>query len=244
MERYWPRKAPGLPPGQRLLTELPRFSDQPGRPPPAPVEPVELGITAPGWAGLTLGWDEIVALGPRTRPSDLHCVTTWTYRGLAWGGVPLVELWRRLVVPRAGAHADAPFVLVRGGDGYRAVFRSEDLFAPDVLVAWTLDGRPLEPRHGAPLRLVSPSQYGYKSVKHLTRFELHRTRPPGGLGAKEHLRARVAEEERHSRLPGRLLRVPYRLVIPFVASVGERNAEPGDYRRDPPPGSARMTSPR
>ena len=85
-------------------------------------------------------------------------------------------------------------------------------------------------RHGAPLRLVSPAQYGYKNVKHVESIALRSTRPVSLLGPKEHLRARVALEERHSRIPGRLLRWPYRLAIPITVIVAERTlqGQPGN----------------
>lgn len=43
--------------------------------------------------------------------------------------------------------------------------------------------------------------------------------------SKEHLRARVALEERHPTLPNWLLRVPYRLVIAPTALLAERSLE-------------------
>lgn len=34
MTIYWPRRSDGLPPGQRLMHDMPRFTDDPFRPPP------------------------------------------------------------------------------------------------------------------------------------------------------------------------------------------------------------------
>ena len=111
-----------------------------------------------------------------------------------------------------------------GADGHQAVLCRQDVLTSGVLLALSLEGHLLDSRHGAPLRLVSPEQYGYKNVKHLVALELHDHQPPGSLGAKEHLRARVALEERHSRLPARFLRMPYRLLIPITVLVSERHA--------------------
>ena len=40
------------------------------------------------------------------------------------------------------------------------------------LLADSLDGVPLPPDHGGPLRLVVPTQLGYKSVKFVSRIEV------------------------------------------------------------------------
>ena len=44
----------------------------------------------------------------------------------------------------------------------------------DVLLAYEMDGTPLPRPHGAPVRLVIPEIYGYKSVKWVEQ----RGRPP------------------------------------------------------------------
>ena len=43
---------------------------------------------------------------------------------------------------------------------------------PRTLVAYQLNGAPLDHRHGAPARLLIPGIYGMKNVKWVTRIEL------------------------------------------------------------------------
>ena len=43
---------------------------------------------------------------------------------------------------------------------------------PQTLLALDLNGKPLEPDHGAPVRLRIPIQLGYKSAKWIQRIEL------------------------------------------------------------------------
>src|SRR3712207_9285658 len=57
---------------------------------------------------------------------------------------------------------------------YTTLFRSplQALYDDDVLVAHTYDGKPLEHDHGAPLRLLVPKRYFWKSAKFLRRLEV------------------------------------------------------------------------
>jgi DMSO/TMAO reductase YedYZ molybdopterin-dependent catalytic subunit len=218
----WPRRAPGLPPGQRRLDSFPRFGDSPGRRPPDPDRAMGVVVSGDGVEQISLGAADLDVVPSVEAVHDFHCVTTWTRCGVRWAGWPMAAVWSELIAPRIAPSTTVRYVVARGGDRYAAVLGVDDLLGPGVLLATELDGAPLDRRHGAPLRLVCPAQYGYKSVKHLVGFELHAHQPTSALGAKEHLRARVAEEERHSRLPGRLLRVPYRLLIAPTAIVAER----------------------
>jgi DMSO/TMAO reductase YedYZ molybdopterin-dependent catalytic subunit len=218
MRGWWPQRSGGLPPGQRALDGFPRFADNPLRPPPATSGSI-LSITSADLGEVRITLEELRAsVLAESRPSDFHCVTTWTARRQTWTGPPLAAWW----TTRIGPLPHQPFAVVGAADGYRAVFVADDLFSDDVMLAWALNGEALDVRHGAPLRLVSPAQYGYKNVKHVDSIALHSERPASLLGPKEHLRARVALEERHSRFPGRLLRWPYRLVVPITATVAER----------------------
>ena len=45
-------------------------------------------------------------------------------------------------------------------------------------LAWEMNGKPLEPLHGAPLRLVIPVKYGIKNLKRVGRIFFSSRRPP------------------------------------------------------------------
>ncbi len=220
VRRWWPQRAAGLPPGQRLLTEMPRFSDAPKRWAPAVPERPELLIRW-GTQTVTIPVADLERRGrfePVDRIVDFHCVTTWSVRSLEWRGVPI----RDVLGDALGEVRPAPFARVIGADHAAARFVIDDLVADDVLLATHLGGEALTLRHGAPLRLVTPQQYGYKNVKHVVEIDFLDHEPDGAYGAKEHLRGRVALEERHGRLPNWLVRGPYRVAVPLTARWADR----------------------
>lgn len=165
--------------------------------------------------------DALAGLPRVEQTSDFHCVTTWTYRALRWEGVRFRDFYAMVVSPDASPSPDATLVGLRGQDGARTGMLLEDLLSPNVLIADRLNGEPIPIDHGAPLRLVAPDHYGYKSVKHLSQIEF-RLPASGyrvsGLRVMDHLRARVALEERGRALPGWILRHLYRPLIPGTVS--------------------------
>lgn len=91
MTSYWPRRAAGLPPGQRLLDSMPRFGIEPHKAPPPVSGDPNLEITVEREPVAVLSAADLEALGPREYQADFHCVTTWSVTGLIWTGVPLLQ---------------------------------------------------------------------------------------------------------------------------------------------------------
>jgi DMSO/TMAO reductase YedYZ molybdopterin-dependent catalytic subunit len=105
-------------------------------------------------------WEEFRALPSSPITSDFHCVTGWTKLDNEWEGVRFRE-----VAERVGPTPEAGHCLVYAPSGYTANIPLETLMDDDVLFAWSHGGKPLEPKHGGPMRLVVPKRYGWKSVK-------------------------------------------------------------------------------
>lgn len=191
-----------LPPGQRERNELPRFGLQwfAFRKPLVPRSAL-LEVD-----GVPLTPDSLAALPRVEQTSDFHCTTTWSVRGLRWSGVRFRDFWEQLVMPTPGS----PWLLLHGLDGYRTTMLLQDALAEDVLLADHLNGTPLTRAHGAPLRLVAPAQYGWKSVKGLQRITRHERRPwMRSSYLLDHPRGRVALEERGTLLPAAAFRALY-----------------------------------
>jgi len=106
---------------------------------------------------------------------DFHCVEGWSVDNLTWGGVsPSVLLARAKVRP------EGQFVTFHAyGGRYTDSLPLADATGPQTLLADTLDGEPLPADHGGPVRLVIPSQLGYKNVKWVDRLEVTATQAIG-----------------------------------------------------------------
>lgn len=210
-----------LPPGQRERADFPRFGLTPFKDRfPRQTACAELAVAGEVAQELNLA-DVFEGLQRVEQTSDFHCVTTWSCRGLRWGGVRFAEFHERVLLPRARPAPDATHVVLRGQDGARTCMLLQDLLAEDVLLADRLDGQPLPIAHGGPLRLVAPAHYGYKSVKALCRLSFHRDESayrPNAFRFMDHLRARAALEERGRGAPGWLLRRLYRPLIPSTVA--------------------------
>jgi DMSO/TMAO reductase YedYZ molybdopterin-dependent catalytic subunit len=101
----------------------------------------------------------------------------WLYEAVGtarWTGAPLGALLEDL-----GMEDSAVDVVFRGLDRgveggveqfYERALSADEARRPDVLLAYEMNGEPLPPQHGAPLRLVVPGWYGMTSVKWLSQL--------------------------------------------------------------------------
>jgi DMSO/TMAO reductase YedYZ molybdopterin-dependent catalytic subunit len=87
-----------------------------------------------------------------------------------WSGVRLRDL-----LDEAGVDPDADQIVGRSVDGYTGGFPVEAAYDRESLVVVGMNGEPLLPEHGFPVRLVTPGLYGYVgSTKWLAEIELTR----------------------------------------------------------------------
>jgi DMSO/TMAO reductase YedYZ molybdopterin-dependent catalytic subunit len=139
-------------------------------------------------APLSLSLDDLQSIASTTLPVTLECAGNgrtsldprpvnmpWGVEAIGtaeWTGVPL-----RHVIDRAALRPDALELVFSAPDegrqhgidhAYQRSLAIADATRPEVLLAWAMNGRPLEPQHGAPLRLIVPGWYGMASVKWVT----------------------------------------------------------------------------
>ncbi len=143
---------------------------------------------------LELGWAEIEQLPTRSVFATMECAGNGRSflekpgHGVQWGAGAVGHAeWTgptlRAVLDQAGITDQALEVVFAGADrGTEADHPKTMSFArslpldkalhEDTLLATAMNGEPLDPAHGFPVRLVVPGWYGVASVKWLTRIEL------------------------------------------------------------------------
>jgi DMSO/TMAO reductase YedYZ molybdopterin-dependent catalytic subunit len=140
---------------------------------------------------LEVGLEELKELPSRTHRVTMECAgngrgqlsprypsVPWLEEGVStaeWTGVPLATL-----LERAGVKSGAKDIVFRGADrGFDRGVEHEfarslvpaQAMQEEVLLAYAMNGAPLPPQHGAPLRLIVPRWYGMASVKWLYAIE-------------------------------------------------------------------------
>ena len=179
-------------------------------------------IAEPGWQlavnGLVVHPLELTLADLRARPRQeviftLECSGNHGFPfftggiGTAqWAGTPLAPLLRE-----AGPLPHGTEVVFWGADAgpgkvgeqtvteqfARSMSLAEAL-DPNILLCYEMNGAPLHPAHGFPVRLLAPGWYGVANVKWLTRIELLNTRYEGRFMAREYVTQRTAQQDGHT----------------------------------------------
>jgi DMSO/TMAO reductase YedYZ molybdopterin-dependent catalytic subunit len=166
------QRQPRLPPGQRLTEKWPVLHY--GRVPSIDVAGWTFTISGQVDKERTLSFEEFTALPQVEVFSDIHCVTTWSKYDNLWQGVSTGTIKDIVKIK-----PEAKYVIVLAGGGFMTNLTLEDFFQADALFALKHDGQPLTPEHGAPVRLVVPRLYFWKSAKWVTGIKFLEKDMPG-----------------------------------------------------------------
>jgi DMSO/TMAO reductase YedYZ molybdopterin-dependent catalytic subunit len=153
-----------IPPGQYLTEKFPVLHY--GSVPRVDLATWDLRVFGLVDSPFSLTWDQFKALPRKQVTCDIHCVTRWSKLDTAWEGVAI-----QTILELAGVRPEARHVIEHAEQGYTTNVPLSVLDDDDVLLADTFDGRPLEPDHGYPLRLVLPKRYFWKSAKWIRGLE-------------------------------------------------------------------------
>jgi DMSO/TMAO reductase YedYZ molybdopterin-dependent catalytic subunit len=125
---------------------------------------------------LILTLDDIKQL-PRTEmTTEFKCIEGWSTI-VNWAGVRFSDLVAE-VMPGIALQTLPAYVSMTTPDrNYFVGWDIESIMHPQTLLAYEMNGEPLTPEHGAPLRLASPTKYGIKQIKRIGRIEFTADRP-------------------------------------------------------------------
>ncbi len=155
------------------------------------VNPWQLQVSGEVNKPLQLSYDDLFNFELQERIYRLRCVEAWSMV-IPWVGFPLAELLKRadptskaryvafetLYDPKQMPGQASRFV----GGGihypYAEGLRLDEALHPLTLVAVGVYGKTLPPQNGAPVRLVLPWKYGFKSIKSIVGIKLVEQQPP------------------------------------------------------------------
>ncbi len=115
-----------------------------------------------------------------------RCVEAWSMV-IPWNGIELADILTRVGV-QEGANYVAFETVMRPDEmlglrypvldwPYREGLRLDEAMHPLTIMATGIYGRPIPNQNGAPIRLVVPWKYGFKSIKSISRITLTRDEP-------------------------------------------------------------------
>jgi sulfoxide reductase catalytic subunit YedY len=106
--------------------------------------------------------EDLLAWSQMEQVSRMKCVECWSFKA-RWGGFSYATLAER-VTPRP----EATHVRFDCADDYWEIVSTEELVDPRVVFVLRMNGNLLLDEYGAPLRMMFPAKYGYKSAKAVT----------------------------------------------------------------------------
>ena len=114
---------------------------------------------------MQLTLDELQRMPSVSNRVNHYCVEGWTAVE-TWTGCPMRE-----IANLVGASRDSKYVDFQSfDDDYHESWDIESALHRQTVIAYGLDGKMLEPAHGAPARVYSPVKLGYKNTKYLTKI--------------------------------------------------------------------------
>lgn len=123
-------------------------------------------------APLSLTIDDIKALPRHEQITEFRCIEGWSMI-VKWTGARLSDL-----IAKYPPVQRAQFLGMETPDrGYYVGLDMDSAMHPQTLLAYQINGQPLDWHHGAPLRLAIPVKYGIKNIKRLATMRYSNVRP-------------------------------------------------------------------
>jgi DMSO/TMAO reductase YedYZ molybdopterin-dependent catalytic subunit len=119
---------------------------------------------------IELTYEQVKSLPALKEMMTLECISN-PPDGSAISNAEWVGTKLRPLLERAGINSKAVYAAVRAADGYYTGVPFDELMREENFLAYLMNGQPLPPDHGYPMRVVIPGKYGMKQPKWITEIE-------------------------------------------------------------------------
>jgi len=160
------------PPGQVVTDKFPVLTF--GSTPSIDLTDWKFSVTGSVSKRMEFDYQTFLGLGEITLSSEFHCVTQWSNLNNRWSGIPFKTLFNQIQISQ-----EAKFAMIHCYGGYTTNVSLDVLLDDDVIFATKHNGEKLTPDHGAPLRLIVPKRYAWKSAKWVNGIEFMEEDAPG-----------------------------------------------------------------
>lgn len=119
--------------------------------------------------------DQIKALPKTDLVFDFKCVEGWD-QIQHWAGLRFVDF-----IHHYGLHEEAQMAyagIMTPDKQYYVGLDMPSAIHPQTILAYEMNGKPIPPQHGKPLRLIIPVKYGIKNLKRIGMINFSDVRPP------------------------------------------------------------------
>jgi DMSO/TMAO reductase YedYZ molybdopterin-dependent catalytic subunit len=134
-----------------------------------------LRVHGPAGAPRLFTLADVQALPAVSMTTELKCIEGWS-NVVHWTGTRLADFVRHHGIGTADSLPGYVRLETPDGGYYVGLDRASALH-PQTLLCYAMNGAPLTPAHGAPLRLVIPVKYGIKNIKRLGVLRFTDVRP-------------------------------------------------------------------
>ncbi len=124
--------------------------------------------------GLQLQLSDIQSLPRIKMITRFCCIEGWSVI-TSWAGARFSDFTKKYFPP--GKPLPRFVYMATPDEGYYVGLDMKSALHPQTLLAYEHNGKPLEPEHGAPLRLVIPVKYGIKNIKRIGSIQYTDKRP-------------------------------------------------------------------
>jgi DMSO/TMAO reductase YedYZ molybdopterin-dependent catalytic subunit len=134
----------------------------------------QLHVAADGQPPLKLHLSDVMSLPKVEMITRFCCIEGWSVV-TSWTGARFSDFTKKYFPP---GRQLPPFVYMATPDEeYYVGLDMKSALHPQTLLAYEHNGAPLEPEHGAPLRLAIPVKYGIKNIKRIASIQYTSKRP-------------------------------------------------------------------